>query len=90
MENFHFLEKSLTLFLKIKRSQGQISEQTALNGFFQQQQVENCGFVIIEILNDDAVYPMISGHKDRYSIRFMSAEIEHHLSDSIVFKQTCC
>ncbi|AGH80654.1 hypothetical protein PCNPT3_03560 [Psychromonas sp. CNPT3] len=90
MEHFYFLEKSISLFLKIKRSQGQMSEQTALNGFFQQQQIENCGFVIIEILDDDAVYPMMSGHKDRYSIRFMSAEIEHHLSDSIVFKQTCC
>ncbi|KPU82051.1 hypothetical protein JI57_04940 [Psychromonas sp. PRT-SC03] len=90
MEHFTFLDKALTLFLKIKRSQGQTTDQTATNGFFQQQQLENCGFVIVEMDCKGSVYPMISGHKDRYSIRFMSADIEHHLSDCIVFKQTCC
>lgn len=89
MGHFTFLDKALSLFLKMKRSQGQSSEQTALNGFYQQQ-IENCGFLIIEIHKGDAVYPMISGHKDRYSIRFMSAEIESKLADCITFKQICC
>ncbi|MEH6454623.1 MAG: cell division protein ZapD, partial [Psychromonas sp.] len=39
-EHFAGLEKALTLFLKIKRSQGHKSEQTAINGFYQGE-VEN-------------------------------------------------
>ncbi|WP_022942530.1 cell division protein ZapD [Psychromonas hadalis] len=86
---FDALQKALLLFLKIKRSQGSVSTQTAVNGFYQGA-VENSCFVSVEVDISLAVYPMISGHKNRYSVRFMSADIEHHLSKNIEFKQICC
>lgn len=86
---FDALQKALLLFLKIKRSQGNISAQTAVNGFYQGVVEDSC-FVTIELATSLAVYPMISGHKDRYSIRFMSTDIENHLSENIEFKQICC
>jgi cell division protein ZapD len=87
--HFDAIEKALILFLKVKRSQGVSSEKTAVNGFYQGV-VENSCFVSIEISTSSAVYPMISGHKDRYSVRFMSTDIENHLSENIKFKQICC
>lgn len=89
LSHFEVLQKALFLFLKIKRSQGVTTKQTAVNGFYQGA-VEHCSFVTIELNTSFSVYPMISGHKDRYSIRFMSTDIEHHLSENITFKQICC
>ena len=86
--HFDALQKALILFLKIKRSQGSCSEKMAVNGFYQGT-VENSCFISIELAKSCAVYPMISGHKDRYSIRFMSADIENHISENIKFKQSC-
>jgi len=87
--HFEALQKALLLYLKIKRSQGAVSEQNAVNGFYQGE-VENSCFVSIELATDLKVYPMISGHKDRYSIRFMCSNVENQLSENIEFKQTCC
>jgi len=87
--HFDSLEKALTLFLKIKRSQGVCTTQTAKNGFYQGE-VEKCGFIIIEVDKKQTVYPVISGHKCRYSIRFMSAESETNTQDSVSFQQICC
>ncbi|MGB5446431.1 MAG: cell division protein ZapD [Psychromonas sp.] len=87
--HFESLEKALTLFLKIKRSQGVATEQIANNGFYQAE-VENCAFIIIQVENNQAVYPVISGHKHRYSIRFMSVVTETNAQDSVSFKQICC
>lgn len=89
LSHFEALQKALLLYLKIKRSQGAVSKQTAVNGFYQGE-VENSCFVTIELDSSLAIYPMISGHKDRYSIRFMSSDIENHLSENIEFNQTCC
>ncbi|WP_413702058.1 cell division protein ZapD [Psychromonas sp. KJ10-10] len=89
LSHFSALQKALFLYLKIKRSQGVSSTQTAVNGFYQGA-VEHCCFVTIELETSFAVYPMISGHKDRYSIRFMSTDIENHLAENIKFKQICC
>lgn len=89
LSHFEALQKALLLFLKIKRSQSSISTQTAVNGVYQGV-VEDCCFVTIELLRSLDVYPMISGHKDRYSVRFMSSDIENHLSENIEFKQICC
>lgn len=87
--HFSALQQALLLYLKIKRSQGTVSMQTALNGFYQGE-VPNSGFVSIEIATEFAVYPMMSGHKDKYSIRFMRSDIENQLSENIEFKQICC
>ncbi|MCG6200903.1 cell division protein ZapD [Psychromonas antarctica] len=86
---FVSLDLALALFLKIKRSQGVSSELKASNGVYQGE-VENCSFLIIKLEQKQAVYPMISGHKNRYSIRFVDAEVDNQLSENIVFEQICC
>jgi cell division protein ZapD len=87
--HFASLEQALSLFLKIKRSQGVSAELTASNGFYQGE-VENCSFVIVKVKKSQTVYPMISGHKNRYSIRFMNADADNQRSDHVLFEQICC
>lgn len=87
--HFASLDKALTLFLKIKRSQGVSSEQNAKNGFYQGE-AEKCCFVTIKLDREQAVYPMISGHKNRYSIRFMGADYESHCAENVLFQQILC
>jgi cell division protein ZapD len=88
---YHFtsLEKALALFLKIKRSQGVCSEQTAENGFYQGE-AENSGFITIKVKKEQAVYPMISGHKNRFSVRFISAQDPSNSTLNIPFQQIIC
>ncbi|MFT6987161.1 MAG: cell division protein ZapD [Psychromonas sp.] len=87
--HFASLEQALSLFLKIKRSQGISAELIASNGFYQNE-VENCSFIIIKVKKEQAVYPMISGHKNRYSVRFMSADADNQRSENVLFQQICC
>jgi cell division protein ZapD len=88
-EYFTVLERALFLFLKIKRHQGIKSSQEAKNGFFQGE-VEQALFIIIKVDPSLQVYPMISGHKHRYSVRFMNANAENSQAENIEFEQTFC
>lgn len=87
--HFSVLEKSLTLFLKIRRSQGINSQQVAQNGFYQGE-ADNSGFVSIKVEKEQAVYPMLSGHKNRFSIRFISVDEPSNTTVNIPFQQTIC
>lgn len=81
---FKCLEDALGLFLKLKRSQSKQVSQVAESGFYQGD-IENADFITLKIAKDLSVYPMISGHKNRYSVRFMSANFENRLSQNIEF-----
>ena len=87
--HFAHLEKALTLFLKMKRSQGICSEQVAKNGFYQGE-AENSGFITIKVKKEQAVYPMISGHKNRFSVRFISVDEANNSSSDTPFQQIIC
>ena len=86
---FANLEQALTLFLKMKRSQGVASEQIAKNGFYQGE-AENSSFIIIKLKKELAVYPMISGHKNRFSLRFISPDEQTDSLVNIPFQQIIC
>jgi len=88
-EHFKVLESALFLFLKMKRHQGIKSTQQASNGFFQGE-VEHALFISINVDPKLQVYPMISGHKHRYSVRFMSANAENSQAENIEFEQVFC
>lgn len=88
-EHFDALERALSLFLKMKRHQGIKSIQQAKNGFFQDE-VEQTLFIIIKVKANLQVYPMLSGHKQRYSIRFMNANTESTHEGCINFEQILC
>jgi len=84
--HFESLEKALCLFLKIKRSQGILSDQIAVNGFYHGE-TEHSGFITIQVKNEQAVYPMISGHKNRFSVRFINAKDPNNSALDVPFQQ---
>jgi len=86
---FACLEKSLTLFLKIKRSQGVSSDAFAANCFYQGQ-VEHCSFIMIKVAKEHAVYPIVSGHKNRFSIRFINSIDANNDALTVPFQQITC
>jgi len=88
-EHFKTLQRALFLFLKMKRHQGIKSKQCAKSGFFQGE-VEHALFIIINIDSALQVYPMVSGHKHRYSVRFMNANAENSHAENIEFEQVFC
>lgn len=81
---FSNLEGALSLFLKLKRSQSKKINRIAESGFYQGD-AEHGDFITLKIAKNLSVYPMISGHKNRYSVRFMSADFENRLSQNIEF-----
>jgi len=88
---FKPLERALTLFLKMKRYQGVKTKQYAKNGFFQGE-VEDALFIEIKVDLNLNVYPMISGHRNRYSITFMDVNTDNKCNKAEVteFEQTIC
>lgn len=88
-EYFDVLDRALSLFLKMKRHQGIKSIQQAKNGFFQGE-VEHALFIILSVDPALQAYPMISGHKHRYSVRFMNTDAENSQAENIEFEQTFC
>ena len=81
---FLSLENALSVFLNLKRSQANQETQNAESGFYQGD-IAKGEFITVKVAKDLSVYPMISGHKNRYSVRFMSADFENRLSQNIEF-----
>lgn len=88
-EHFATLQHALALFLKVKRHQGIQSQEQAKNGFFQGE-VEHALFITVKVSPEKRVYPIISGHKNRYSIRFMNADMDNTHAGSTDFEQVLC
>ncbi len=85
---FTCLDESLTLILKLKRSKSKQLRKIATDGFYQGE-VLNGYFVTLKIAKKLAVYPMISGHKNRYSVRFMCIDPSNSLPEKIEFIEIC-
>ena len=88
---FRPLERSLTLLLQIKRFQGIKTTQYAKNGFFQGK-VEEALFIEIKVNTKLNVYPVISGHRQRYSIHFIDVNSENSPNKAEIteFEQIIC
>jgi cell division protein ZapD len=87
--HFASFEKALALFLKMKRSQGISRERIAKSGFYQGE-AENSGFIRVKVKKDKAVYPLVSGHKNRFSVRFINADEQVNCSSDIPFQEVVC
>lgn len=83
------LHNALTLLLKLIREIGLYKPQIARHGFFQSD-AEEANILRLEIPLDLGIYPMISGHKNRFSIKFMSFETGMSYSQDVEFKLAIC
>ncbi len=83
------LSVALNLWLKLVRETGQFQDQVARGGFFQHE-AEEASLIRLEICPSHGVYPMISGHRSRFAIRFMPFEEGAGIAETIEFKLAIC
>lgn len=80
---------ALNLWLRFTRESGQLLPQIARSGFFQHD-AEDAHLLRLHVCPGYGVYPMISGHRSRFAIRFLPFEEGTAIADNIEFKLAIC
>lgn len=84
------LFNSLQLILDLIRQSGQFKPQLSLNGFFQDN-ADSVDLLRMNLYVDLQLYPQVSGHKSRYTIRFLSLDSENgKIPQRLTFELACC
>ncbi len=83
------LSDALSLWLKLTRETGQFKAQIGRAGFFQSDANE-ANILRLHIPMSHGVYPMISGHKNRFAIKFMSFESGQAYTQDVEFELAVC
>ncbi len=84
------LRESLTSVLELIRQSGNFQPQISLNGFFQDT-AEDADLLRLTLENGVALYPQISGHKNRYAIRFLPMDTgSGEIPPRLQFELACC
>jgi len=83
------LTEALHLWLKLSRETGYDKPQIARAGFFQSD-AEEANILRLSIPLQYGVYPMISGHKNRFAIKFISFETGQAYPNDVEFDLAIC
>lgn len=83
------LSNALRLWLKLARETGHYRQRIAHNGFFQSD-AEDASLLRLTIPLSFGVYPMISGHKNRFAIKFIEFESGKATAQDINFDLAVC
>lgn len=84
------IRDALTLILSLIRQSGEFRSQTSLNGFFQDN-AEGAELLRLRLQLGDSLYPQVSGHKNRYAIRFLPLDSERgEVPGRLDFQLACC
>lgn len=86
--------ESLQLLLSFLREKTSLQSITSSGGYYQGSAEERIELVRIQINNDDNMYPVVSGSRNRFGVKFMRFDRETGLSDavtsSVTFHLACC
>ncbi|NAW69023.1 cell division protein ZapD [Vibrio sp. V27_P1S3P104] len=83
------LADALKLWLKLTRETGQFKAHTAQSGFYQSD-AEGANILRLSIPLAYGVYPMISGHKNRFAIKFIDFHSGQASSQNVPFELAIC
>lgn len=83
------LAKALKLWLKLTRETGSYRSKVAKAGFFQSD-ADEANILRLVIPMEYGVYPMISGHKNRFAIKFIEFETNQACTRDITFDLAVC
>jgi len=83
------LAEALKLWLKLTRETGHFRSIQANSGFYQSD-ADEANILRLEIPMSFGVYPMISGHKNRFAIKFIEFESGQASVANIEFKLAVC
>lgn len=95
MKDMQPVSSAIRLVLSLARGSATPRKVVAENGFFQEalDAQTPAQLLRVGIAGELALYPEISGHKNRFSIRFMSADGDTRPApsrDDVPFALTCC
>ncbi|MBU2876928.1 cell division protein ZapD [Aliiglaciecola lipolytica] len=71
LSEFDLINEAIDITLAFLRERGRFTTITAENGFYQGIADDKSELIRIQSLTDEGYYPMLSGNKYRYAIRFM-------------------
>ncbi|EOW9107376.1 cell division protein ZapD [Vibrio cholerae] len=83
------LSNALKLWLKLTRETGHYLSRMASNGFYQSD-AEDANILRLAIPLEYGVYPMISGHKNRFAIKFIDFHSGQACTQDIAFDLAVC
>ena len=90
MASLEPLSSALFTALDLIRQSGQFHAYTSTNGFFQDT-ADNADLLRLQLHLADALYPQVSGHKNRYAIRFLPLDSENgEIPAQLNFDLACC
>ncbi|WP_241608638.1 cell division protein ZapD [Rosenbergiella australiborealis] len=83
------LHLCLQTILHLIRQSGRLHDVQAQQGFYQHS-AEDKDLVRLFLNRDDEIYPLLSGHKTRFSIRFFPFENDGRVPETLLFQLACC
>ncbi|WP_434358406.1 cell division protein ZapD [Parasalinivibrio latis] len=83
------LQTALALWLRIQRESSPFLAQTARNGFYQQDS-DNGSMIRLGLSPEFGVYPLISGHRSRFAIRFIPFTEGKEIPENLPFRIAVC
>jgi len=83
------LSEALTLWLNLTRETGDFHNIAAHSGFYQSD-ADEANILRLEIPMHYDVYPMISGHKNRFAIKFLDFSSGQASTQNIEFRLAVC
>ncbi len=89
LQSVKALSDALDLWLRLTRETGHFNSQLAKAGFYQSE-ADEANIVRLIIPMEYGVYPMISGHKNRFAIKFMSFSTGLASTQDIPFELAVC
>ncbi|OCG01599.1 hypothetical protein A9G08_00080 [Gilliamella sp. wkB195] len=90
LKHIAVLDEPLKACLQFIRQLGEFSLFTCTNNFFQETNGD-VSLIRIRVALDKNVYPQVSGHMSRYSIRFLPLYAgDNNNIDAIEFELACC
>ncbi|MCW8334543.1 cell division protein ZapD [Vibrio paucivorans] len=89
MDTLQPLANALQLWLKLARETGHFKSRIAQNGFYQSD-AEDANILRLDIPLSYGVYPMISGHKNRFAIKFIDFQTGQACTQDIEFELAVC
>ena len=87
LSDINLLMNAISLLLRLWRESGHFSDQVATNGFFQDT-AEGAELIRIRLTGSQSCYPTLSGHKNRFALRFLPTT-EQPIGD-VSFQLACC
>lgn len=87
LDDIALIIEAIHQLLRLWRESGAFCDKIAVNGFYQDM-ADGAELIRIKLEHGQGCYPTLSGHKNRFALRFLPAS-EHPIGD-VKFQLSCC